>query len=35
MIGGIWMLYLAGMFWPVLLLSLVIGIAVGWLTAAK
>ncbi len=29
------MLYLAEMFWPVLLLSAVIGLAVGWLTTAK
>lgn len=29
------MLYLAEMFWPVLLLSGMIGLAVGWLTASK
>ncbi len=29
------MLYLAVMFWPVLLISSVIGLAVGWLTAGK
>jgi hypothetical protein len=29
------MFYLAEMFWPVLLLSAVIGLAVGWMTAAK
>jgi len=29
------MFYLAEMFWPVLLISSVIGVAVGWLTAGK
>lgn len=29
------MLYLAEMFWPVLLISCAIGVAVGWLTAGN
>lgn len=29
------MLYLLQMFWPVLLVALVIGAGVGWLTAGK